>query len=62
MPISVKGGESGMGIHRIAILCATFFMVALLPRIEMALVVFAFGLSLYAALWCRDIFKEKGKQ
>ena len=49
-----------MAIQRIAVLCATFFLVALSPRFDMALFVFGFGLFTYLVLWCYDIFRGKG--
>ena len=49
-------------MHRIIILCMTFFLVALSPRVNMALAVFASGVSLYSALWAYDIFIGKEKQ
>jgi hypothetical protein len=48
-----------MVMSRIAVLGAMFFLVALSPRTDMALVVFASGISLYSALWAHDIFRRR---
>jgi hypothetical protein len=48
-----------MGIHRILVLGATFFLVVLSPHFDMALAMLVFGLFAYAALWAYDIFKGK---
>ena len=38
-------------LSRILVLCATFFMVALCPAVDMALVVFGSGIAIYLWLW-----------
>ncbi len=48
-----------MAIQRIAVLCGTFFLVALSTRPAMALSISGLGIFVYAALWCYNIFKRK---
>ncbi len=50
-----------MGIHRILVLAAMFFLVALCPRFEMALVIMILGMAVYLFSWLLDIFKRKGE-
>lgn len=38
-------------LTRILVLCATFFMVALCPAVDMDLIVFASGIAIYSLLW-----------
>ena len=51
-----------MAVQRILVLCIMFYLVALSPRVGMALSVFACGIFVYSALWCYDLFKGKEKQ
>ena len=51
-----------MAIQRIAVLCGTFFLVALSTCPAMAFSIFGIGIFVYSALWCYDIFKRKENQ
>jgi hypothetical protein len=47
----------GMCMYRLGVLCVMFFLVALSPHVNAAVAIIVLGVSLYAALWCYDIFK-----
>lgn len=48
-----------MAIHRIFVLGATFFLVALCPNIHAAAAVFILGVIVYSALWAYEILKRR---
>ena len=48
-----------MAIHRILVLGATFFMVGLCPRLDMALAVSILGIAVYLFLWLWELCSQK---
>jgi hypothetical protein len=50
-----------MPLYRILVLAGTFFMVALCPRLSMALAVFILGMAFYSLSWGITLYGKKKK-
>jgi hypothetical protein len=51
-----------MAIYRILVLGATFFMVGLCPRLDMALAVSILGIAVFSFLWIWEVWPHEKKR
>jgi hypothetical protein len=51
-----------MGLYRILVLCAMFFLVGLSSNLHMAVAVVFLGLLVYAALWVYEISTRRNRK
>lgn len=56
-----KRESDNKSLTRIMVLGVTFFMVGLCPNVDMALTVFASGMTIYSLLWKFYPYEKKKK-
>lgn len=48
-----------MCIYRLLVLNVTYYLIALVPNLDLALVIFAGGTAVYASLWYWEIHSKR---